>query len=92
MGRHSPCEHERRRVRDVSAIAVEHRGDVDREEGIMVDHVVELVAQFSRDFEQRAFKLLVDLHLSLGLGFWERLFNVFDALARGSGSPDVHGS
>ena len=49
--RHSPCESERRRVRSIKAIAVEYRRDINRKQVVLVDHVVDLGAKLTRDFE-----------------------------------------
>ena len=92
MHRHSPCENERGRVRAIGTVAVEHGCDVNREDSVLVDHLVELVAELSWDLEKNAFELLIDLQLGLDFGLWKRLFNVFDPLARARGSPDVHRS
>jgi hypothetical protein len=79
--RHSPSENERSRVRSVKAVAVEHRGDVDRRQGVPVDHVVDLGAELARNFEQAAFELLVDLRFGTGLRRRKRLLGVLNGPA-----------
>ena len=79
--RHSPCENERGRVRSVNAIAVEHRGDIDRKCVVLVDHVVDLNAEFARNLEQAAFELLVDWGSGGSFGRRKWLLGVFDAPA-----------
>lgn len=83
--RHSPCEHERSRGRSIDAIAVEHRGDIDRKQGVLVHKVVDLGAKLTRNLEEAAFELLVDFRFGAGLDCRKWLFGVLDTPARASG-------
>lgn len=83
--RHSPSKNECSRVRSVNFIAVEHRGDVDGEQVVLIDHVVDLATKLTRDLEQVTFELLVDLRFDTSLRRRERLLGVSDAPASTSG-------
>lgn len=79
--RRLPCEKERNRVRRVDAIAIKHRGDIDRKQVVLVDRVVDLNAELARNLEQAALELLVDLGFGVGFRRRKRLLGVFDAPA-----------
>lgn len=80
--RHSPGENECGRVRNIEAIAVEYRGDIDRKQVVLVDHVVDLGTELARDLEQATFELLIDLHLGSSSGHGKWLLGVLDTPAR----------
>lgn len=83
--RHSPCENERSRVRSVDSIAIKHRGDINREQVVSVDHVIDLGAKLARNPEQVAFELLIDLRTDTGFGRRKWLFGVLDTPACANG-------